>query len=247
MKHSFPFPFLFIGLLLCIWSCDKQNIAEVPQDTSPEYFPLAVGKFMIYEVDSVIYDIDLIDTVHLFVKEEIVDTFIDNANRTNYRIERSERATESDPWQIKDVWVALQNGTTAERVEENFRFVKMVFPLSEGTSWDGNQFVDKDYILTIEGETLEIFKGWSSEVETVGLEETVNGMSFGEVTTIAHARNENLIELRESVEKYARNVGLIEKKIRILDTQCIVECEGQPWEEKAEKGFILQQRILSFN
>ena len=57
----------------------------------------------------------------------------------------------------------------------------------------------------------------------------------------------NLIELREAIEKYARNVGLIEKQMRILDTQCIIECEGEPWEVKAEKGFILKQRILEFN
>jgi len=247
MKRLLYFPLLLTGLLLCLWTCDKQTLVEVPEDNSQEYFPLALGKYMIYEVDSVLYDLDFADTVHFFVKEEIIDTFLDNSDRVSYRIERSERMSETDPWQIKDVWVALQTENTAERIEENFRFVKMTFPLREGTTWDGNQFVDKDYILTIEGETLELFKGWSSQVETVGAVEMINGMTFNEVTTVSHARNENLIELRESVEKYARNVGLIEKIDRILDTQCIVECEGDSWEEKAEKGFILIQRIVEFN
>ena len=44
-----------------------------------------------------------------------------------------------------------------------------------------------------------------------------------------------------------KNVGLIFKEMKILDTQCIIDCEGQPWEQKAEKGFILRMEIISHN
>lgn len=252
MKQSVLFLFLSLILVLGLSSCgDKQTIIDIPEDSSPEYFPLEVGKFLIYAMDSIIYDVGnngtLIDTVQFLLKEEVVDTFVDNAGRVNYRIERSERANEDLPWLIKDVWVALQTDNTAERVEENFRFVKMVFPLKEGITWDGNQFVDKDYIVSIEGETLELFKGWESEVLAVDEEAMINGMNFSAVTTISHADNENLIELRRLTERYARNVGLIHKEMQILDTQCIIECEGQDWATKAEKGFILKQTILDFN
>jgi len=55
------------------------------------------------------------------------------------------------------------------------------------------------------------------------------------------------IELRLSYERYARGVGLIEREMRILDTQCIEACSTKTWAEKAEKGFIVRQKIRDYN
>ncbi|MEL6865958.1 MAG: hypothetical protein AAFP19_16145, partial [Bacteroidota bacterium] len=71
-----------------------------------------------------------------------------------------------------------------------------------------------------------------------------NGMMFDSVATIYQADNENAIELRYSIEKYARNIGLVYREMRILDTQAIVD---DPWEEKAQKGFIIRQQITRHN
>lgn len=251
--------FKYLSILcLCtlfLFSCkDKQVIEDFSVEFGYEYFPLEVGKYVVYQVDSVVYNIKsegTIDSASFFIKEEITDTLLDNENRVNYRIERSVRNTPNDPWVIKDIWVSVRTDNTAERVEENVRFVKMVFPLEAGSTWDGNQFVDKTTIISVAGETLEFFKGWeASEIGTFAEPETINGVFFEEVTTIIHAENENLIEIREVIEKYAKNVGLVYKKMRILDTQCdgdLAGCDGLPWEEKAEEGFILEYRVVDFN
>ena len=240
---------------LFFFSCkDEQVIEDFSIDLGYEYFPLEVGKFIVYQVDSMVYNIKsegTIDSTSFFIKEEITDTLLDNENRVNYRIERSVRNSPNDPWVIKDIWVSVRTENTAERVEENVRFIKLVFPLEVGSTWDGNQFVDKTTIISIAGETLELFKGWEdSEITSLAEPETINGISFEEVTTVVHVQNENLIEIREVIEKYAKNVGLVYKKMRILDTQCngdLASCDGLPWEEKAEEGFILSCRVLDFN
>ncbi len=253
--NPFKYCSLFCLAIFLLFSCkDKQVIEDFPLEFGYEYFPLEVGKYITYQVDSIVYNIKsegTIDTTSFFLKEEITDTLFDNENRINYRMERSVRATLDDPWVLKDIWVSLRTENTAERVEENVRFVKMVYPLEEGNTWDGNQFVDKATIISVAGETLELFKGWEvSEVGTIAEPETIEGIFFEEVTTIFHAQNENLIEIREVTEKYAKNVGLVYKKMRILDTQCggdLAICEGQVWEEKAEEGFILEYRVVDFN
>ena len=206
---------------------------------------------MVYQVDSVIYDITQSGTEQIFstafIKEEIVETFTDNTGRQVYRIERYYRQDETNPWEIKDVWTAGVRNNQAERTEENLRFIKMVFPLREGTIWNGNLFIDETTIIPIAGESLEVYKNWEYEVIGVGVPDEIRGIVYDEVATMTQANNENLIEYRYSLEKYAKNIGLIYKEMKILDTQCIDACEGQPWEDKAEKGFILRQFLISHN
>jgi hypothetical protein len=67
------------------------------------------------------------------------------------------------------------------------------------------------------------------------------------VLTVREADSENLIELRRSRVKYAKGIGLVYRELWVLDTQCIEQCDGKPWEEKAEKGFILSQTITAHN
>ena len=54
-------------------------------------------------------------------------------------------------------------------------------------------------------------------------------------------------EFKLSEEKYAKGVGLIYRAMKILDTQCIIDCQFLEWEDKAEKGYILTQQIIDYN
>ena len=62
-----------------------------------------------------------------------------------------------------------------------------------------------------------------------------------------YSNSENVIELRFAKEQYAKNIGLIAKEYLILDTQCIEDCIGMTWEEKAEQGFILRMKMIDYN
>ena len=76
-------------------------------------------------------------------------------------------------------------------------------------------FNDENRIATVRGETLEIFRNWESSIITIGTMETIGLETFDDVVTIHHANDENLIERRFVEEKYARTVGLVEKKVMI--------------------------------
>lgn len=248
MSTSLKF-FTALFALTTLFSCQSE-----PDDFSieqgVEYYPLAVGKYWIYEVDSTIYD-PTGDSMVLFsktiVKEEITDTIHDNEGNVAFRYERFERPADTLPWQIKKVFTATMDSNQAIRTEDNLRFIKMTFPVLENNHWNGNAYFDPSLIVTVAGESLEMFKNWDYKVDEVGVSDSIGAFSFDHLTVIQESDAENLIELRKSISKYAKDIGLVYREQWILDTQCIEACEGQGWEEKAEKGFILRQTILEYN
>lgn len=253
MKNIFV---VLISSLLYFVSCNiEPNIEYLSFDYGYEYYPTEVGKFIIYDVDSIVFDLTsngkLIDTTSYQVKEEIVDTMTDNSGRTAFIIHYSTRDNSSDNWTIQKVYTTVIDNDRVERTEDNLRFVKMVFPLRKEASWDGNQlFPSEGFIITVRGETIDIFKNWTSSIIDKNVAESINTQQFDDVLIIHHADYENNIERRFVEEKYARNVGLVSKTMLILDTQCggtLANCEGIPWEEKAEKGFILNMAVNSYN
>ncbi len=252
IKHISVLLFFASAILLFQACQSKSTFEEYDIDPGYDYFPLEIGKYRTYVVDSVLYDIgdnSVIFTYEsrTFVKHVIADTLTDNLGRPGYRIERYERLSDSVDWAIKDIWAAIPTSNGIEWIEENLRFIKMVFPLREGVEWNGNKHIDVTTIIPIAGESVEVFKSWSYEALSVGETEIIGDFVFDEVATLSQADSENLIELRYSQEKYAKNIGLVYREMKILDTQCIDSCFHQTWEEKAEKGFILTQQIIDYN
>jgi hypothetical protein len=240
-------PCLFGGLLFT--NC-KQTPDEYTTDLGLEYFPLEVGKFIEYQVDSTIFDPNGDTTVFFsktLVKEEIVDTLHDNIGNVLYKVEHFERAADTLPWTIKKVLTESIQGNQAIRTEDNLRFIKLVFPVKTNSTWNGNINFNDGLIVTVAGETLEMFKGWSYRTIQANDAASIGDFQFAETATVEEANNENLIELRRSSSTYAKGIGLVYREVWILDTQCIEDCAGEPWEEKAEKGFILKQTILRHN
>lgn len=237
-------------LLGCLAQSCETETDDYQSGPGPEYFPLEVGKYKIYEVDSTIFDPtgdSLIAFSKTFFKEEVVDTLTDNQGEIRYKVERYERNLETAPWQVTKVFTRSIHGNQAIETIDNLRFIKITFPVRKNNTWDGLVYFDPGLIVTVAGESIEMFKGWSYRVLDAGLPDSVGQFAFQDVATIQESDMENLIELRKSTEKYALGLGLVYRERWILDTQCIEDCEGLGWEEKAEKGFIVKQKIIGFN
>ena len=108
-----------------------------------------------------------IRAVRLLSSMVIADTITDNFGRPGYKIERYERKSNLLDWEIKDIWTTVLTEDGAEWIEENMRFLKMVFPLREGVEWDGNRYIDITTIIPIAGESVEVFKSWSYEALSI--------------------------------------------------------------------------------
>jgi len=86
------------------------------------------------------------------------------------------------------------------------------------------------------------------------LNKTWDGLSFVRKDTTISIPGGNIDVYKSwslfSVEKYGKNVGLVEKTDTILDTQCngnLINCINLNWMQKAEKGYILHMRLIDSN
>lgn len=130
---------LFAGLVAIV-SCDTHN-AE-PVYMGKEYFPLASGRWIIYDVDSTVHD-DFLGRVFNFnyqVKEVQAGIFINDSGEETMRIERFYRNDTLSPWIINSVWTKALRNNQALRTEENITYVKLSFPLYLNRNWNGNAF-----------------------------------------------------------------------------------------------------------
>lgn len=239
-------PWVLLLLLIGLGACDTTP-DTYQTDLQEDYYPLEIGRSWTYQVDSVIYsptgDSSYFNTSNQ-LQEVVVDSFVDGAGITQFRIEQFTRPNDTTPWQSTQVLSAWIDAERGFRTENNLTFIKLLFPPEPFQRWDGNAYIDETTQVRVGGELVELFKGWDYETLSAGEAEQIGMQSYGEVLTIQPAQSENLIELREVQEKYARGVGLVYRKMRILDTQNI---DGTlEWEERAEQGFILTQTLIDY-
>lgn len=216
-----------------------------------DYYPLEIGKYRIYKVDSIIYDQDGGGTItmsnSIYVKEELTDTLRDNLGNLMYTLERFEKSNLNDEWKIKDVYGVSLIDYQLHTFEENLRFIKLKFPVGVHIKpWNGNSFIDEYMKIEVAGEPIQIFKGWLYEYTEVDEYMQIGNQRFDSTLTVLEANEDNKIEYRYSAATYARGVGLIKKEMSILNTQRDT-CLHKLWVDKAQEGFILNQEIIEYN
>lgn len=130
---------IFFLLLLTIFlaNCKKEN--KAPETIDYSYFPLKINHEVEYKVTKIKIDapVNVYDTQVYYLKEKIDSFYFDETGNKIFRIERYKRNNFSN-WEISDAWMAQIVNNQAHKVEENIRYVKMVFPLKLQLKWDGN-------------------------------------------------------------------------------------------------------------
>ena len=234
---------LFLILPLVFFACAKKEIDDHQTDMGYDFFPVELGQYRTYAVDSIVFGQTGADTISSQIKETIVEVLGDGHDK-KYRVLREWREHADEPWQSNTIWWIVKEDSRIIQTEENLKFIKLTFPVKLGTNWNGNAFFDERIIVKIGSENLEFFKEWDYGVVGFG-NHVLPNESFDDVFTVQEADFETSIELRKSTAVYAKGVGLVERTQQILDTQCIT-CTGT-WAEKAEKGVILKQYLIDHN
>ena len=258
MRKGIEYILPFVLLAFLYWGCED-TIGEPRPEVFQgyEYFPLEVGKFIDYQVDSIVFDDtqsgNSTDTISFFVRERIARVDEENGDSV-YVIERLARPTMDDPWELKDVWSAELNETEAIRSEENQRFLRLSFPLDEGKTWNSTAYLDPNVDVPVGTEFIKVYSNWFAEVISLNTNGTVGDFDFNnnDLLTVYQANDTNKIEIRVMIEQYAKDIGLVYRNATILDSRCkrlgdLGPCENETWDEKAEKGFKLEQVIIGHN
>jgi hypothetical protein len=194
---------ILIGLFLMIMiSCKKSNNQAAKMFYS--YYPTEVNSWVEYEGRRIIH-VDALgsDTAYFYLKEVITEEFIDNQGRTTFRVERFEKDSLHHDYVIKDVWYSNITTTTAEKVEENIRFTKLIFPISGSKSWDGNA-----------NNTIE---KWTYEYDSIHEPRNYNSLDFDSTVKVMQIDNINPFQYQVAYEVYANYVGLVRKSYINID------------------------------
>lgn len=223
MQKSIGFGLILLGWA-CISSCGKESVT-MEDDTLGAYVNLQPGKFIIYQLDSLV-KIPFNDTAYTtrsYQAKDLVDTLItDNLGRPSWRVFRFLRPIENTSelaWEPSDTYYITQTRSSLEVIENNLRFLKLVYPIKVATYWMGNKHINTtpggplDFLDTWEYNYTEV-DGSFSPFETP-VDSTITILQTDQNAGFANDYNPVDPDFPGyriySVEVYAKNVGLIYK------------------------------------
>lgn len=234
-----------IILLACIaWlgACKKGTSID-PPDFKAEYQPVEIGHWVEYRVDSIVYTFAdpfvFSDTLTFELREEVTDSFRDLSGDLTFELTRFRRAPGDSVWGVDRVWKTNPYVDRVEKTEDEFRYIKLIFPPKQGDDWNGTI-----YINTTADEVEEYIrpgKDWTFNYTSVDEAATIGSFNLDSTLTVVHVDDSNKIERDYSIEIYAKGIGLVYKDIRILDKQNVLNFWNEP-----EEGFIVIHTLLGY-
>jgi hypothetical protein len=194
---------IYISFLVIVFFACKRNEEEF--ETGSEYYPIRdSGSFIIYDVQQINYNPSGSDTLNFQLKEMMGDTISLNGLRA-YKVLRYTRPNASAAWpsQPDSVWYTYKNVSTAVKSENNIKFIKMVFPVENGTTWNANALNN----MGAENYTIQKLK----------YPYTVNSHYFPNTVTVLQRFDTSAIGQFIDFEVYSKGIGLIHKSVKNVD------------------------------
>jgi hypothetical protein len=191
-------------------SCKKET--GDPVDIGMKYFPGNVGHWISYRVDSLVWDgfyypdtahPNYFKTYHYFIKEKVDSIYLDNQNRPTIILGRYKKDSANMNWYSIAAWAVNITPSTVEKVEENVRFIKMVFPVVENKKWNGNAFNTMD----------EQFYKYKNCFDPY----IVGTHSFDSTITVVQHVDSIFVWAYKQTEVFAANVGMVYKRYRYIE------------------------------
>lgn len=199
MKPLYWSVFALCAMLSCTPEDDEQ-----PINLGYDYFPVDIGTYITYQVDSIGYGINP-DTAEYLVKEVTVEQIFDGIGEIAVTVERYRSNNEGVSWFLTDVWTKKRTANSAQKVEEDIRYVRLLFPLEPDKSWNGNAY--------------NFMEPWNYVYGDIDVPRNYGALSFEQTLEVIQRNNVNLIDQEIASEVYARGVGLIYKRLTDLNVQ----------------------------
>lgn len=213
--------FLLVGILAIaissfISSCRKQTVNNDSVQTKA-YFPLELGKYVDYQVDSLIYssfDCSVRES-HWLLRYTVADTFTNEDTMRSYRIEIRQRKADSSSWQTQGNILVTPTETNLIYQQSNQKFIKLIFPVVDGLYWNGNSYIVTD------DQDNAYFANWVYKYANVGQPYNTGLANFDNTVTVNEADeslnnndNPDAYSYRTFYKEiYAKNVGMIYREM----------------------------------
>lgn len=207
------------------FACSEQLVEPDEKRLGTDFFPLEKGLYWEYKVNLTTYTLLDSSTSIFFLKESVADTFTDLAGDLAFKLERFTRYSEADPWVRDSVWSVRKDTYKVVKTENNTSFVKLVFPMREGTSWNGNAFNTRPE---------ETFVAQNLDADLL-----VGDSTFANTVTIVQREVPDTLVFQDVRREYfARGIGLVKKEYIQLSYCSLPECFGQKQVDSGRKLFM---------
>ncbi|CAN5341999.1 hypothetical protein BH09BAC2_BH09BAC2_08690 [soil metagenome] len=236
---------LFLTIVVIITSCKKQNDSFSSAPLS-DYFPLQVGKYITYNLDSFVYiNFGKKDTVRKYqVKDSVAEQIVDNLGRKGFRILRLIRKNALESWSPDNSFFAVPTAGTIELIQNNLRFIKLVSPINNGFSWKGNRYLPSEIDPSYEFASA-FMEDWDYTYQDVNTPLMIGTTRFDSTITVAEIDETQgdpavtqYADKTYSIEKYAKGIGLIYREFLHWEYQ-----SGN----RAYKGYGEKMTIIDHN
>jgi hypothetical protein len=246
MKIRYCSHYVISLLILVVCSCNKSN--PLVTDTPADYYPMHVGNFIIYRMDSLKYiNVGSQDTlISYHAKEVVEDSISDNLGRPSYRVTRYLSDTnEISQWVPSIAYMVTPLKGSVEVVENNLRFIKLVTPVQDGISWLGNAYIDTKS----DNSPVPYMDGWNYTYANTGLPFDVLAGTIPTTVTVNEADNvsglgdNSYTQTIYSAEIYGKNIGCIYKKF----LYSVYQSPNVEYPQGATIGYGLTFNMVSHN
>ncbi len=244
MKKNILLAVIIIALIFS--ACSKTE--EFKTDSISDYAPLIVGKYITYQLDSLLYADNIIpeDRVITYqVKHVVEDTIIDNLGRKGFIIRRYIRKNTTDSWMPDNAFMAINTGSSYEYVENNLRFIKLKEPIRNEYSWKGNSYIDTHS----DNPDLKYFDDWNYVYDSINTPLTLGAITIDSTLKVAERDevigivdpSEPIYEINFSASNYAKGIGLVYHRFVHLNYQNI------PGEKPYKVGYGITLTMIDHN
>jgi len=219
-------PFMKWIMILAITSfvsCKKDAKNET-YDLGYDYFPIDSGWVRTYSVDSISYNDNTqsIDTFHFILKEINSGIIQGHTLSGHLEILRLVQPDSSLFFVPRNSCYVLQTENNLQRVDENIRTVKLIFPIGNIKTWDGN---------LLNGNGKKTFQLQSNSTNFN------NGDTlFANCATVIEAQASNVIENILIKSVYCKGLGLVDFTNNYTNTQV-----------SGISGYKVHQKLISFS
>lgn len=194
-----------ISLILIIFLAGACKKDKGTVDLGYDYFPMEEGMFVLYDVQEIFHDKDLIpkhDTLRYKLKRRIGEVVLDNKGRKARKFFLTKYDALSGEVLDKRVWTRIIENGKGEIIEENQRKIRMIFAVKKEKEWDVNAF-------NTQGKELAYY-------EDVNTERWLSNYHFDETAKILYEDFLSLVDYRKKHEVYAKGVGLVQRSFKDL-------------------------------
>ncbi|HYC40908.1 MAG TPA: hypothetical protein VEB63_10535 [Chitinophagaceae bacterium] len=249
--------FLLLPLIssFVLISCSEKETIE-PGNLA-EFIPTLSGKYITYRVDSMVFtNFGRNTEIRKYQMKYVVDSQLtDIAGRKFFRVFRYIRdSAGTQPWVPipSSEYTITPLFDQVEINENNLRVIKLHLPLADGNTWKGNKYLPNNPYSGYNFSNDDNMADWDFFIDGELSTFSYQNRNYADVLTVEQAdeiinvpiTDPNAYAARtRSVERYAKNIGLVYRELELWEYQPNTGGSGGPY----KTGFGVKMWMIDHN